>query len=377
MRILFVTRGMQGGGTEKLLADLLPLLHADSHVEVELFLLFDKGEKYLAGLKKAGVRVYVANRKSHCGRMRALYRVIQKGQYDIVHANLFPVIYYCSFLKKARGRRFPKLLMTEHNTDNRRRHHRSMRPLEQWVYASYDRVVCISDATKGSLMEWLSAENPRKFPIIYNGIDLSRYQKAGKYRRGVLFPGIQAQDILLCMAGTFTEKKNHAFLIEAMRRLPESYKLLLLGEGRLKEKIKADAGKAGLKGRIRFLGFRTDADFILKSSDIVVVPSKWEGFGLIAAEAMACSKAVVCSDIPGLREVVGDAGVKVEPENADALAAALLRLKDKNERERYGRMARQRAALFSLDNVKKQYMGVYTECLGEEADQEWGQRSNR
>lgn len=100
---------------------------------------------------------------------------------------------------------------------------------------------------------------------------------------------------------------------------------------------------------------------LMKGMTIVVVPSRFEGFGLAAAEAMAAGKVVVASDVDGLREVVGDAGVLVPAGNPSALAVALKRLlADANERAALGRKARERAEkLFAPEIFRRKILECY------------------
>ncbi|SHM00381.1 ISL3 family transposase [Vreelandella subglaciescola] len=101
---------------------------------------------------------------------------------------------------------------------------------------------------------------------------------------------------------------------------------------------------------------------LMAASDVFVLSSAWEGFGLVVAEAMACERPVVATDCGGVREVVEDAGFLVPPRNAKALAEAMgraLRLSD-DERENLGRAARQRVVeRFSLEATAQRYLDVY------------------
>ena len=131
------------------------------------------------------------------------------------------------------------------------------------------------------------------------------------------------EDKLLCMIGSFTEQKNHMYMLDVMKELPSNYKLILLGDGKLKDKIVEKINVDNLSERVVMLGFRNNIAPIVKASDLVVIPSKWEGFGLVAAEAMACGKQIVCNDVDGLSEVVGDVGVKVNINNKNEFKDAI------------------------------------------------------
>src|SRR5699024_9391685 len=101
-------------------------------------------------------------------------------------------------------------------------------------------------------------------------------------------------------------------MIEALSKLDDRYKLLLIGEGPLLSQIQEKVKKMKLEKRVLFLGFRKDIPEVMHTVDLIVIPSKWEGFGLIAAEAMACGIPIVASDVMGLSDVVADCGLKCD-----------------------------------------------------------------
>ena len=299
MRVLFVGIGLATGGAEKLMSDLLPMLNNCDGVCCELLILSDKEEKYLRELRTNGVKVYVANRRNVFGEIVYVRNVIAKGNYDIVHANLFQPTYYCSLIKRfemGRKNNCPKFVVTEHNTDNRRRHKKYLRLVEKWIYGAYDKIISISKGTEDSLKAWLQADDNR-FVTVYNGINTVHFRDAIGYVRNDLFKTYTDKDVLLCMIGSFTKQKNHEFMIDVLEKLPERYKLILLGEGKLEKEVREYVHKKNIEERVMFMGFRKDVAEIIKTSDMVVIPSIWEGFGLIAVEAMACGKQVVCSKL--------------------------------------------------------------------------------
>ncbi|HVG44323.1 MAG TPA: glycosyltransferase, partial [Longimicrobium sp.] len=121
------------------------------------------------------------------------------------------------------------------------------------------------------------------------------------------------------------------------------------------------AARALLEGapRVHWLGFRRDVAAVLKAMDVLAVPSHWEGFGLVAAEALAAGVPVVAADASSLPEIVRDGreGLLVPPGDVDALAAALVRLgRDPAERRRMGEAGPSRVATaFSLDGMIDRY----------------------
>ena len=137
--------------------------------------------------------------------------------------------------------------------------------------------------------------------------------------------------------------KGHCYLLQAMSRIlaefPETV-LLVVGDGELREELEEMAVELGVRDRVRFLGFRSDARELTHIFDVGVLPSvALETFGWAAVEAMACRKPMVVSNFDGLPEVVQDGvtGIVVPPHDSGALAEAVLRLlRDPELRKRYG-----------------------------------------
>jgi len=107
-----------------------------------------------------------------------------------------------------------------------------------------------------------------------------------------------------------------------------------------------------------------DVAQLLKAADLYVQPSRWEGFGIAALEAMASGKAIVASDVPGLAQVVGDAGLLFPAGDAAQLARSISTALDNPDlRQRLAQRAQQRARMFSLDTTLDCYEKLYREVV--------------
>ena len=107
-------------------------------------------------------------------------------------------------------------------------------------------------------------------------------------------------------------------------------------------------------------GWRPDIRPCLAQADALVIPSRWEGFGLIAVEAMASGVPVIASRVDGLAEVVGESGVLVPPEDPAALAAAIAALlSDPDQQARLRAAGLQRAQQFSIQRTVSSYETLY------------------
>ncbi|HTH66311.1 MAG TPA: glycosyltransferase family 1 protein [Gemmatimonadales bacterium] len=135
------------------------------------------------------------------------------------------------------------------------------------------------------------------------------------------------------------------------------------------QEVEARMRKLGIAGRVIVLGqvpLPTPRD-LYSAAEAFVFPSYYEGFGLPALEAMACGVPVVASSRSALREVVGGAGVLVDPDEHEAFADAILRLMDEpHERERLRARGLKRAAQFTWESTARGTMGVCREAVGRE-----------
>lgn len=365
MKILFLSDLLAYGGASKLIFDLLPRMKEERN-ECELLILTSDHSKYLEELEIQGIKVTIVPKsiRSHFSKILFIKNYIKKGKFDIIHANLFPMVYYCSIVKRMLGKKCPPLIMTEHSTDNKRRHKPYLRPLERFIYKKYNFIISISEKTQENLYNWLKKIDKKKFVVVENGIDIELFKKAESIPRQSLISDYKQGDVLLLMVGSYTPQKNHTTLIEALTQLPNQYKLILAGEGPLLNEIKSRAKKLRLEKRIAFLGFRKDVAQLMHSVDMLIIPSIWEGFGLIAAEGMACGLPIAASDVSGLSEIVGDAGIKFNPSKPAEIKDSIIRLSDQRIRKICVTNGFNRVYRYDIGRTVKDYLNIYRGFTG-------------
>ena len=236
-----------------------------------------------------------------------------------------------------------------------------------------DHVIADSHSTKRDLVELLGTP-AGKVTVIHSGVE-PRFRPI--IDRAALGPVRQRYDLperFIISVGTLQPRKNFATLVEAFARLKSetgnwkpgarSLKLVIAGgRGWLYEEIFARVEALGLQGDVLFPGFVADEDLpaLYNLAEAFVLPSLYEGFGLPPLEAMACGTPVVTSNVSSLPEVVGDAGLMVEPTDVESLAAAIERvLEDGDLRREMVQRGLARAKEFTWERAARRLLGVYT-----------------
>lgn len=172
----------------------------------------------------------------------------------------------------------------------------------------------------------------------------------------------------LLSVGDLQPRKNQVGLIRAFERLVRAYpqfphSLVLAGkETWFTRRVRRAAVESGVADRIHFLGFVSDSELLnlYNACDVFVFPSFYEGFGLPPLEAMACGRAVVCSETSAMPEVVDGAALLFDPYSVDEMARAIADLLlDPDLRTRMERRGLQRAAHFSWQRAAQSTLDIY------------------
>ncbi len=191
-------------------------------------------------------------------------------------------------------------------------------------------IVANSQATKKTVLKNAPWLNQDKISVIYNGCDPELFSKENtKDLRDEL--GIPQQFPLIGFVGRLNVQKGIVYILEAFEQVFEkipSAQLLMVGTGDLKEEIETTAKEKGFSRNIHLIGFRDDIPNVMRTIDLLILPSVWEGFGIVLIEAMAAEKPCVTTNISSMPEIVidGQTGIVVPSKDANKLADAIINL---------------------------------------------------
>ena len=229
------------------------------------------------------------------------------------------------------------------------------------------RLITVSESTRRDLVERLGAR-PERIRVIPNGVGAPFGPPEPRDAGDSMLHELGVARPYFLFAGNPLPHKNLARLLEAFAGLPPGLgRLVLVGIPPVaRPSVAALCARPGLGARVRILPPVPAIVLarLYQSATLVVCPSLWEGFGLIALEAMACGAPVVAGNRGGLPEVVGEAGLLVDPTDVDALREAMYTLADQ-EPLRAALRARglARARAFSWRHVAEATVAVYHEAL--------------
>lgn len=369
MKVLQVINVLaRGGGAEKIVLDLT-LSMKKKGIDVELLSVWNpytigKGE-FCNILKQHNIPVHFLNESKLYSpiNMHRYYKLIQNGNYDIVHAHLFPVLYYSGLVSWFIPKK-TKFVYTEHSTNNRRRYLTIFKFFDRLIYKRYIKVVCITQVVEAALKKHLLNVNSA---IIPNGIDIELFSEAMPMLKRDIIPNCTENNRFLLMNARLVDAKDHLTLFRAMKLLPINVHLLLIGLGEHENKYKKYCIEEQLISRVHFLGSRSDVARLIKTADINILSSNHEGFSISMLECMASGKPFVASAVPGIEDLIKGFAVLFPHKNETILAEEINRLLvDEVYAEEIAHKCQNFAMKFDIKNSADAYIDLYKAivCVG-------------
>ena len=369
MRIVYVLTSLGMGGAEKQALALAERMEKSGHAVALLVLRPRLPEEWPATVETAWLGVRKTPLSVLAGLVRG-YRFLRDFQPDLVHSHSFHANIFARLLRL----RMPHLVVvsTVHNV------YEGGWP-RMLAYRLTDglsrRTVAVSQAAADRFVR-LKAVAERRCLVLANGIDIAEFTPNTESRafvRSAMGIGRAAaiQGFIWLAAGRITPAKDYPNLLRAFAKVRAHRSDVLLWiaggcAGAEVTRLKELSAQLDLGDSVRWLGLRRDMPALLDAADGFVSASAWEGMPLAVGEAMAMEKPVVATDVGGVRELVGDAGVLVPARDSEALAGAMKSTMQQSRQncEQIGRAARERVLRhFSVDAAADAWAALYRELL--------------
>jgi glycosyltransferase involved in cell wall biosynthesis len=274
----------------------------------------------------------------------------------ILHSHLTHGFYTCLVAGAGLSLRW---VHTEHNTTMRLRKIPLMRPIERKLYGRCDKILAISNGV-GKALEDVLEINPNQIALVQNGV-----HGLGIAEREALGD----RELRIVSVGSLNERKGFHTALRALKEASiGSWHYTIVGEGPELSNLQALTEALGISEQVTFTGWADPAQYY-RNADLQIIPSQWEGFGLVAVEGMSTGLRLIASDVEGLREVVSsdpEIGCLVDSHLSssswvgplETVAAELRRLGTTTSLN-----SSKRARLFTLDRMVDGHVSLYQSLL--------------
>ncbi|MCI5080903.1 MAG: N-acetyl-alpha-D-glucosaminyl L-malate synthase BshA [Saprospiraceae bacterium] len=297
-----------------------------------------------------------------------LVDVIRYEKLDILHVHYAiphaAVAYMAKKILLQEGKYIP-VVTTLHGTDiTLVGANETFSPVVAFSINKSDGVTAVSESLKQQTLD--SFEITKDIRVIYNFIDFTRFRKSDKdhFKKAIAPDG----ERILTHVSNFRKVKRVEDVIQVFKRVNEVIpsKLLLIGDGPERHNAEMLCRKLELCAEIRFLGKQDAIEELLAVSDLFVMPSENESFGLAALEAMACEVPVISTKVGGLPEVNlhGKTGYLSEVGDVEDMGRnAIEIIKSEESLQKFRKNAIEQAKRFDLDKILPEYESYYEEIL--------------
>jgi glycosyltransferase involved in cell wall biosynthesis len=374
LKLLFVIDNLQFGGGERVFAQIIKGLPPDKY---EISLASCPGEPFHHAIETPQLQFFPTDfsKKLNFTLILRLYEIIKTNEIKLVHGQGARAEFYARLASRLVGKSkyVSTIAMPVGGFD--------VGPIRKKIYSLLnrfsekfvDRFLVVSDVLREKMIRGrgIPAE---KVIRIYNGIEVDRYlpqdQNGSRERIRNEF-NIEGDTLFIGAIGRLVWQKGFEHLVQAMPKVLNEFpqtKVLVVGDGPLRDDLEALAQKLRIEKHIIFANFRKDVKEILSALDILIVPSLLEGFPMVTLEAMAMAKPIIATAIDGIKEQIinGQSGVLIPPKDPTAVAEAIIKLrKDADFALHLGLEARRTVEeQFTVEKMVVETERVYFSLLG-------------
>jgi glycosyltransferase involved in cell wall biosynthesis len=297
--------------------------------------------------------------------IKNIRKTIKEKEIDIVHSHGYKSnIYGILASRKTKV----KSIATCHNWSMTDPKMRKYRHLDLFFMKKFDKIVAVSNRLKEQIES--SGVKPDKISVIDNGVDIRQFvceEYDSLFKKKI---GANNSKSIICSIGRLVQEKGFFHLLKAFKDIKKSIpdtRLLIVGDGPLKEALGKAALELGISEKVTFAGIRNDISKILAITDIFVMASLDEGLPMVLLEAMAAKKPVVATRVGAIPDIIedGQSGILVASGNELELSFAVSGLLlDKHKvdclAEEGLKMIQEK---YSSERMAGEYYKIYEECL--------------
>lgn len=353
--IVNIISSIKGGGAE-IIVDELDKIYLSK--KLQSYVIYFKGNADIVKKNHFFLNLNPRNPLSIFYIRKILKKFMETKNNDlIIHAHLTWPFFFTTLALI--GLKNYKLFFTEHDTTNKRRKIPFFYLIDQIFYARYLYIICISKGVYKKLAKWINIKIKKRLRVVYNGSRIYpiSYRETLKNRLPRLIS-----------VGRLISKKNFSTTIIAISKLKhdiDSY--TIIGEGDDRNKLEKLIKNLNLENKVKLIGWTDDVEKYYRESDIQLIPSLYEGFGLVAVEGMSTGLPIVASNIPGLKEVLGDSNYSVtlinKVNSSEEWVKGIYQTIDSiNEigSNRIAKIAENRVKKFTFTKMADEYLKIYS-----------------
>lgn len=365
LHIAHVISALGTGGMENIVANLAGEQKRRGY-DVHVICIRDFGptsEK----LKRKEVPFYLCHFKSrlHPGSVRELKNLFEELKINVVQThNYRPNV---SGTISAKFAKIPVILSTLHTVNRWDTFRQYM--MDRLLCRMRDAIVCVSAEVRDQY-QYKTKCPDEKLHVIHNGVPSHYFELTppdnGFYEKH----GINPREQLILSVARMVPVKDHVTLLKAFKKVVsevESVKLLLVGDGPLRDDLEKLAEQSGIKDKVYFAGYQYDMENWLAAADMAVLSSHVEGLPCFVVEAMAAGLPVVATAVGGTLETLvdGESGFFAPQEDSDYMAKRIISLlKDDDLKKRLSENASRKARKdFSIESMCDKSISLYKEIL--------------
>ena len=321
---------------------------------------------WIEKFQKLNIQTYLINStsKNSLSNLSKLNKIIKQTKPDLIHAHIWNPL-ACKFVFMAAYLNNLPLVTTEHDPFR-------INPIKKifklWNLSLTSKVITVSQ-TNQFVMQKLYPTFRQKFTTIHNGIEPIKKispERIKEIHKKIFNSG--DPNIIIFSAGTLHPRKGFKYLISSFKKIHNQFplaRLVIAGEGPERLFLEKLIHNLDLDKHVLLLGYRNDVTDLMQASQIFVLPSIKEAFGLVILEAMAAQIPIIASHTGGIPEIINqDSGILVEPGNKNELIKAISKLIKKPELVKsLTENGLKRLQLFSAEKTANETEAIYTELL--------------